>query len=473
MNRIPKGEPSFASDPGTYICNRFALHPIIFDKEFHMETSVEQIHINESDYTANPHSRFHFYSTFITIMDFQNRFLFPAPVATATQITDFLKLTLNKISNIARGPMDESTPIQPAEIDTETTTTTNQTLTDIPEESTFDQSTSIDVIPIEPATTLPPMVPAVDPRIYLATLAILPRPLIITTVATPAPIPQIAQTAQVNAQAAIQPPVALPPPIALSPPPAPQPLQPATLLRPTAPMDVQTPQAPSTSGPALDGHGQPIRKPGCYEHSVKRKQHLQEEAKHRKSHKRCMTDEPLTRRMLPPSTSRTERSKMPSKQTTRHRKQRDKQKAREEAGKSSQTTLRPLPKITSTKTAAPATQPLPARQSESHCSCHESHSRDDRHQQPQTTSRDSPQHQRRVDAPPHSTQIAGLWAEELGVVEAIHTAHLDLFLYKAGGLDNPSCLLQAYKTAVGLIDSWMAYLQYSPFPQPPEIVDIQ
>uniref|UniRef100_A0A915IX05 Uncharacterized protein n=1 Tax=Romanomermis culicivorax TaxID=13658 RepID=A0A915IX05_ROMCU len=45
-----------------------------------METSVEEIDIDESDYTANPHSRFHFYSSFIAVIDFQNRFLFPAPV---------------------------------------------------------------------------------------------------------------------------------------------------------------------------------------------------------------------------------------------------------------------------------------------------------------------------------------------------------------------------------------------------------
>uniref|UniRef100_A0A915I922 Secreted protein n=1 Tax=Romanomermis culicivorax TaxID=13658 RepID=A0A915I922_ROMCU len=65
MNHIPKCEPAFTTDPRTFICNRFALCPIIFDEEFRMETCVEEIEIDESDYTANPHSRFHFYSSFI------------------------------------------------------------------------------------------------------------------------------------------------------------------------------------------------------------------------------------------------------------------------------------------------------------------------------------------------------------------------------------------------------------------------
>uniref|UniRef100_A0A915JH50 Uncharacterized protein n=1 Tax=Romanomermis culicivorax TaxID=13658 RepID=A0A915JH50_ROMCU len=348
MNQIPKREPSFSSKPGTYVCNWFPLRLIIFNEDFQMETAIEQIDIDDSDYTANPHSDFHFYLHLLNIINFQNRFSFPAPVyayplpttaselldcptstidiepadeelldtpifdlniaklplstdvsaltlpaatanlmATATQITDFLKLTLDDISTLAPVPLDEYTPVQPTAMDAETNTTTDQMLTDIPGESTINQSTSMDVMPAEPAMILPLTVPALDPPIYLVTPAILPGPPIIATVAaapvpflqhiisdhqwqalaaaltayhfplllpnalkeeiqrillpqpTPAvPVPQVAQPAPVIGQAAVQPPAALPLPPVSHPPP------PGTLLPPTAPMDVQTPQAP-------------------------------------------------------------------------------------------------------------------------------------------------------------------------------------------------------------------------------------
>uniref|UniRef100_A0A915KR72 Uncharacterized protein n=1 Tax=Romanomermis culicivorax TaxID=13658 RepID=A0A915KR72_ROMCU len=252
MNRILEREPSFASKPRTYICNCFALRSIIFDEDFQMETTIEQINIDKLDYMVNPHSRFYFYSHLLNIIDFQNRFSFPAPVytyplptmasvhtltpeellnrptlgtnvepldeelldmlifdlnmaklppstdvsafptlaatadltATTTQINNFLKLTLDDISTLTPVRIDESTLVQPATIDAEINTTMDQTLNDIPEETTADQSTAMDVAPQEPAAVAVPPAPVVDHHTYLATPAILPGPPIISTVAT-------------------------------------------------------------------------------------------------------------------------------------------------------------------------------------------------------------------------------------------------------------------------------------------------
>uniref|UniRef100_A0A915IUV1 Uncharacterized protein n=1 Tax=Romanomermis culicivorax TaxID=13658 RepID=A0A915IUV1_ROMCU len=80
MNCIPEREPAFDYNPRTYICNCFALGPIILEKDFHMETAIQEIDIDETDYMANRHSLFHFYSCLFSIIDFQNRFSFSAPI---------------------------------------------------------------------------------------------------------------------------------------------------------------------------------------------------------------------------------------------------------------------------------------------------------------------------------------------------------------------------------------------------------
>uniref|UniRef100_A0A915INA4 Uncharacterized protein n=1 Tax=Romanomermis culicivorax TaxID=13658 RepID=A0A915INA4_ROMCU len=282
----------------------------------------------------------------------------PTPTApsditgTATQITDFLKLMLDEISNLALAPMDESTPIQPAAMDAETNTTTDQTLTDIPQESTVDQFTSMDIVLVMPTTTLPPTAPTMDPPIFLATPAILPRPLIIATIVA-------ARSAMASTSR--------------SPHHVPFPIRPPGMLFP----EHHWMDYPDALKEEIQCTLLPQPTPAALVPQIA--QLAPEEAEYQKSHKRRTTDEPHTRPMPPPSTLRTERSKTPSERTTRRQQQHNKQKAHEEAGQSSQRTAMLQPKVISTKTAVSAKQMPPARHSDSHHSCHESHSRDDRH----------------------------------------------------------------------------------------------
>uniref|UniRef100_A0A915KDK2 Uncharacterized protein n=1 Tax=Romanomermis culicivorax TaxID=13658 RepID=A0A915KDK2_ROMCU len=101
-----------------------------------------------------------------------------------TQINDFLKLTLDHISSLAPAPLEELTPVQPIDMDTRmNTTTSDQMLTDIPEDTTTDNATAIDIAPPMPAMDIVPSPPPVDPSIYLATPGMLPGPPMIATVA--------------------------------------------------------------------------------------------------------------------------------------------------------------------------------------------------------------------------------------------------------------------------------------------------
>uniref|UniRef100_A0A915J154 Uncharacterized protein n=1 Tax=Romanomermis culicivorax TaxID=13658 RepID=A0A915J154_ROMCU len=226
-----------------------------------------------------------------------------------------------------------TTPIQPAPMDAETTTATDQTLTDIPEESTSNQSTSMDVLPVEPATVLPPTAPAMDLHIYLATLAILTGPRIIATVAAARYSAPIRFSQHINSDlqwqtlaaaltmyhfASLSSGVLFPEHHWMDYPDVlkeeiQRVLQPQLTPAVPVPQIAQLAPAPSMSTLVLDRYGQPIRKPGHYEHSVKRKQHLQEEAEYRKSHKTHTTDEPHTKQMPPPNAWRTEHCKTSSK----------------------------------------------------------------------------------------------------------------------------------------------------------------
>uniref|UniRef100_A0A915HXI3 Uncharacterized protein n=1 Tax=Romanomermis culicivorax TaxID=13658 RepID=A0A915HXI3_ROMCU len=93
-----------------------------------------------------------------------------------TLINKFLKLTLDDISSLAPVPEEMATPVHQTEMDTEpdTTTTLDHTLTNIPEGTTTNNKSAMDLI--QPSL-------AMDPLIYLAMPAALATPPMIASVA--------------------------------------------------------------------------------------------------------------------------------------------------------------------------------------------------------------------------------------------------------------------------------------------------
>uniref|UniRef100_A0A915IA94 Uncharacterized protein n=1 Tax=Romanomermis culicivorax TaxID=13658 RepID=A0A915IA94_ROMCU len=259
-----------------------------------------------------------------------------------------------------------TTPTHQIEMDAEATATSDQTLTDISGETTINTKATMDVV--QPS-------PDIDPSIYLAQPVALPSPPMIAAVATaryippvrfsqqyvsdtqwdtlattrkaysfPLPPPRMLflehhwqdypltlrdQITEILIPATTTPPAMLQQiPWSLTAPIVAQSVPQAIVGQPPPmiQMDVQQPQQPSTSLANLDKHGQPIRKPAHYEHSIKGKTQQQEKVKYRKAHKACSMDEPHARHTLPPSTSCTEHGKMPSQHTTKGPEQQAKQK---------------------------------------------------------------------------------------------------------------------------------------------------
>uniref|UniRef100_A0A915JY51 Uncharacterized protein n=1 Tax=Romanomermis culicivorax TaxID=13658 RepID=A0A915JY51_ROMCU len=252
MNFIPNEELAFDHEPGTYICNCFTLHPTIFEEDLQMETKVVEIPIDETDYTWNPHSRFHLYSSLLSNIDFQNHFSFPVPIyayplptrASAhamttdelldqpmllatpelsdgelleTQIFDLniAKLPATVATSSLTGPpatvdhmvsatlinnflklmLDDISSLAPVLL--ETSTLTHQTEMDTKAEATATSDKTLTDITQESMvnneTAMDVVQPptAVDPLIYLATQGVLPSPLMIPTVAAAKYIPTV------------------------------------------------------------------------------------------------------------------------------------------------------------------------------------------------------------------------------------------------------------------------------------------
>uniref|UniRef100_A0A915IAC7 Uncharacterized protein n=1 Tax=Romanomermis culicivorax TaxID=13658 RepID=A0A915IAC7_ROMCU len=111
-------------------------------------------------------------------------------MVSVTSINEFLKLMLDNILSLASVSKEMATPVNQTEMDTKPHAPADQTLTDIPEETTTDNETRIDMVQTAPA---------VNPSIYLARPRALPSPPMIARYAPPMfyPLPDLQWTAMV------------------------------------------------------------------------------------------------------------------------------------------------------------------------------------------------------------------------------------------------------------------------------------
>uniref|UniRef100_A0A915IC05 Uncharacterized protein n=1 Tax=Romanomermis culicivorax TaxID=13658 RepID=A0A915IC05_ROMCU len=324
-----------------------------------METAVEQMDIDESNYTAKLHSQFHFYWCLLNIMDFQKCYSFTTPIYAYPLLTTASVHTLT-----TEELLDHPTSAQDVE-------PTNEELLDrlILDLNITKLPPSADVSALPPSTATAHFTGTATQitdflKVMLDAISTLaPVPMDESTLIQPTPM-----DAEMNTTTTDQTLTDIPEETLTD-------IPEETITDQSTAMDI-TPQEPAVvapqPAPAVDPRihlATPVVLPGppmittvaaaSYIAPVHFSQQIISDSQWQALAAALTT---------------------PSKLTTRCCKQHPQQKARETAGQtSSQTSATLQPKVTTTKTAAPAKQTLPAHQSDSHPSCHESHHHDDCH----------------------------------------------------------------------------------------------